>query len=202
MRPANEALIVIDVQYDFCPGGALAVEDGDAVVEPINRMMQDYQVRVLTQDWHPAEHSSFASQHAGKAPFDVTQMPYGDQILWPDHCVQGSDGARLLLDLHSDRADMILRKGFRPDIDSYSAFFENDHETPTGLDGYLRTRGVDSVMIVGLATDFCVLYSALDAAKLGYDVQVDERACRGINLNGSLEEARAAMLSANVVLEH
>lgn len=202
MRPANEALIVIDVQYDFCPGGALAVEDGDAVVEPINRMMQDYQVRVLTQDWHPAKHSSFASQHAGKAPFDVTQMPYGDQILWPDHCVQGSDGARLLLDLHSDRADMILRKGFRPDIDSYSAFFENDHETPTGLDGYLRTRGVDSVMIVGLATDFCVLYSALDAAKLGYDVQVDERACRGINLNGSLEEARAAMLSANVVLEH
>lgn len=201
MRPANEALIVIDVQYDFCPGGALAVEDGDAVVAPINRMMDEFSVRVLTQDWHPEGHSSFASQHPDKAPFDVTDMPYGPQVLWPDHCIQGSDGARLLLDLHTDRADMILRKGFRPDVDSYSAFFENDHETPTGLDGYLGSRGVDSVTIVGLATDFCVLYSALDAARLGYRVRVVESACRGIDLDGSLEEARAAMLAADVVLE-
>jgi nicotinamidase/pyrazinamidase len=202
MRPANEALLVIDVQNDFCPGGALAVAEGDAVVAPINDLLAQYQVRVLTQDWHPAGHSSFASGHPGKQPYDVTQMPYGEQVLWPDHCVQGTDGAALHRDLHLHLADAILRKGFRPEVDSYSAFFENDHETPTGLDGYLRTRGVDTVTVVGLATDFCVHYSAVDAAKLGYTVRVQESACRGIDLDGSLENARAAMRAAGVMLEN
>ena len=197
----TEALIVIDVQNDFCPGGALAVPGGDEIVPSINAMLPDFPVRVFTQDWHPADHSSFASRHPGHAPYEVVEMPYGGQILWPDHCVQGSDGAKFHPDLLTDPADMIIRKGFRRAIDSYSAFFENDHETPTGLDGYLRTRGMERLRMVGLATDFCVHYSALDAARLGYAVTVDLASCRAIDLDGSLEDALAAMLEAGVVLE-
>ncbi|MGR3571758.1 bifunctional nicotinamidase/pyrazinamidase [Brevirhabdus sp.] len=200
MRPDNEALIVIDVQNDFCPGGALAVADGAAVVAPVNDMLDDFAVRVLTQDWHPAAHSSFASRHPGKTPFEVIEMPYGPQVLWPDHCVQATGGAALHPDLRVDRADMILRKGFRAAIDSYSAFFENDHTTPTGLEGYLRSRGVDRVTLVGLATDFCVHYSALDAARLGFGTTVHLPACRAIDLDGSLDHAHAAMQAAGVVL--
>ncbi len=201
MHPASEALIVIDVQNDFCPGGALAVPEGDRVVAPINAMMGDFAVRVLTQDWHPADHRSFASAHADAAPFSIAAMEYGEQILWPDHCVQGTRGAAFHPDLETDRADLILRKGFRAGIDSYSAFFENDHSTPTGLDGYLRERGITAVTLVGLATDFCVAYSALDAARLGFAVRLRLEACRGIDLDGSLERAEAALREASVVLE-
>ncbi|MEL7211380.1 MAG: bifunctional nicotinamidase/pyrazinamidase [Pseudomonadota bacterium] len=202
MRPANEALIVIDVQNDFCPGGALAVADGDAVVAPINAMLPDFAARVFTQDWHPAGHSSFASSHPGKAPYDLIDMPYGKQVLWPDHCVQGSGGAAFHKALHTDPADMVIRKGFRPEIDSYSAFFENDKVTPTGLEGYLRSRDIDTLTLVGLATDFCVAYSALDAAGLGFKTTVDLSACRGIDLNGSLQTALDQMRAAGVKLKH
>ncbi len=201
MRPATEALIVIDVQNDFCPGGALAVEGGDRIVDPINALMGDFQVRVLTQDWHPAGHSSFASQHPGHDAFGEIEMPYGPQVLWPDHCVQGSNGAAFHPGLNTDPADLIIRKGFRAAIDSYSAFFENDHTTPTGLEGYLRTRGVTALTLVGLATDFCVNFSAVDAAKLGFDVTVREDLCRAIDLNGSLAAARDGMRAAGVALE-
>ncbi|SNT22264.1 bifunctional nicotinamidase/pyrazinamidase [Tropicimonas sediminicola] len=197
----TEALIVIDVQNDFCPGGALAVPGGDEIVPAINAMLPDFPVRVFTQDWHPADHGSFASRHPGKNPFEVTEMPYGAQVLWPDHCVQGSKGAEFHPDLLTDPADLIIRKGFRREIDSYSAFFENDHETPTGLDGYLRTRGVERLRMVGLATDFCVHYSAVDAARLGYAVTVDLPCCRAIDLDGSLEAALDSMLDAGVVLD-
>ncbi|WP_435310969.1 bifunctional nicotinamidase/pyrazinamidase [Primorskyibacter sedentarius] len=194
------ALIVIDVQNDFCPGGALAVAGGDEIVAPINAMMDDFDAVVLTQDWHPSGHSSFASQHPGKAPFDLTQMPYGPQVLWPDHCVQGSDGAAFHPGLKTDRADLVIRKGFRPGIDSYSAFFENDRTTPTGLEGYLRTRGISQLTLVGLATDFCVNFSAVDAAGLGFDVSVLQSACRGIDLDGSLATALSGMGEAGVTL--
>lgn len=200
MRPADEALIVVDVQNDFCPGGALAVAGGDAILPEINAMLRQYQVRVLTQDWHPADHASFAANHPGAAPFSMTEMPYGPQVLWPVHCVQGTRGAEFHPRLDTDLGDLILRKGFRPQIDSYSAFFENDRTTPTGLDGYLRTRGVDTVMLVGLATDFCVTYSALEAARLGFRVQVKMSACRAIDLNGSLAEACQQMMAAGVDL--
>ncbi|MBN9677180.1 bifunctional nicotinamidase/pyrazinamidase [Salipiger bermudensis] len=194
------ALVVIDVQNDFCPGGALAVTGGDEIVAPINAMMAEFDAVILTQDWHPAGHSSFASQHPGKAPLEMTEMPYGPQVLWPDHCVQGSLGAAFHPRLATDRAELIIRKGFRPGIDSYSAFFENDHETPTGLEGYLRTRGIDRLTLVGLATDFCVNFSAVDAATLGFEVTVREAACRGIDLGGSLAAARAGMQEAGVTL--
>ena len=194
------ALVVIDVQNDFCPGGALAVTGGDEIVAPINAMMAEFDAVILTQDWHPAGHSSFASQHPGKAPLEMTEMPYGPQVLWPDHCVQGSLGAAFHPRLDTDRAELIIRKGFRPGIDSYSAFFENDHETPTGLEGYLRTRGIDRLTLVGLATDFCVNFSAVDAARLGFEVTVREAACRGIDLGGSLAAARAGMQEAGVTL--
>lgn len=200
MRPANEALIVIDVQNDFCPGGALAVEGGDQIVAPINALLAEFPVRVFTQDWHPAGHSSFASSHEGAAPFDMIEMPYGPQVLWPDHCVIGSAGAAFHPDLKTDPADLIIRKGFRPAIDSYSAFFENDHKTPTGLEGYLRTRGVEVVTLVGLATDFCVNFSAVDAAKLGFKVRVIESLCRAIDLDGSFDAARKGMKDAGVEL--
>lgn len=195
-----QALVVIDVQKDFCPGGALAVPEGDSIVAGINALMADAAAIVLTQDWHPAGHSSFASSHDGKAPYDLIEMPYGPQVLWPDHCVQGSIGAQFHPDLHTDRADLVIRKGFNPAIDSYSAFFENDHETPTGLEGYLRTRGIDSLLMVGLATDFCVNFSAVDAAKLGFAVTVREDLCRAIDLDGSLDAARKGMAAAGVVL--
>ncbi|WP_424941093.1 bifunctional nicotinamidase/pyrazinamidase [Aliiroseovarius sp. S253] len=201
MRNADEALIVIDVQNDFCPGGALAVADGDQIVPLINAMLPDFAVKVFTQDWHPDGHSSFATSHEGKAPFEVTEMPYGTQVLWPDHCVQGSEGAAFHPELLTDPADMVIRKGFRSQIDSYSAFFENDQSTRTGLEGYLRTRGVTKLTMVGLATDFCVAYSAIDGAKLGFDVTVLEPACRAIDLDGSLVAARDNMRAAGVKLE-
>lgn len=194
------ALIVIDVQNDFCPGGALAVPEGDQIVPGINALMAETEAVVLTQDWHPADHSSFASQHEGHDPYGLIEMPYGPQVLWPDHCVIGSEGAAFHAGLNTDRAEMVIRKGFRRAIDSYSAFFENDHTTPTGLEGYLRTRGITQLTMVGLATDFCVAYSAIDAAKLGFDVTVKLDLCRAINLNGSLETAKADMLKAGVTL--
>ena len=196
----RQALIVIDVQNDFCPGGALAVPGGDEIVGGINALMTEFEVRVLTQDWHPAGHSSFASSHDGKSPYEVIGMPYGPQVLWPDHCVQGSKGAAFHPGLKTDPADLIVRKGFRSEIDSYSAFYENDHTTPTGLEGYLRTRGVTGLTMVGLATDFCVHYSAVDAAKLGFTVTVREDLCRAIDLDGSLVAARDAMRNAGVTL--
>ena len=197
---ARSALIVVDVQVDFCPGGALAVAGGDEVVAPINAMMDGAEAVILTQDWHPAGHSSFASEHPGRAPFETAEMPYGPQVLWPDHCVQGSPGAAFHPDLRTDRADMVVRKGYRPAIDSYSAFFENDHETPTGLHGYLRDRGIGAVTLAGLATDFCVGFSARDAARLGYEVTVDLGASRAIDMAGSLGESLAAMREAGVHL--
>lgn len=196
----THALIVIDVQNDFCPGGALAVAGGDEIVPGINALMSEFAAVILTQDWHPAGHSSFASSHAGKAPFEVTGMPYGPQVLWPDHCVQGTPGAAFHAGLDTDRADMIVRKGYNPAIDSYSAFFENDHETPTGLHGYLQTRGIDRLTMVGLATDFCVNFSAVDAARLGYDVTVRTDLCRAIDLDGSLAAAVDGMTAAGVTL--
>ncbi len=195
----THALIVIDVQNDFCPGGALAVPDGDTIVDGINAMMPEFDAVILTQDWHPSGHSSFASSHPGKAPFEMIEMAYGQQVLWPDHCVQGGAGAAFHPRLRTD-GDLILRKGFRPAIDSYSAFFENDHETPTGLEGYLRTRGIDRLTLVGLATDFCVHFSAVDAARLGFDVTVRLDACRAIDLEGSLNAALDAMKQAGVTL--
>ncbi len=201
MRPTTDALIVIDVQNDFCPGGALAVAGGDQVVALINPMIDDFDVVVLTQDWHPANHTSFAAQHPGAKAFTQVQMPYGPQTLWPTHCVLGTDGAAFHPELRLDPAQMILRKGFRPQIDSYSAFFENDRTTTTGLDGYLRSRGVRAVVLAGLATDFCVAFSALDAARLGYDVTVRLDATRAIDLGGSLATMLDAMRTANVRLE-
>ena len=200
MRPNHEALIVIDVQNDFCPGGALAVAGGDEIVPRVNALMGEFGVKVLTQDWHPADHASFAANHPGAAPFSMTEMPYGPQVLWPAHCIQGTHGAAFHGGLATDPADLIIRKGFRAAIDSYSAFFENDHETPTGLDGYLKTRGVTDLTLVGLATDFCVAYSAIDAAKLGFGVTVLEGACRAIDLDGSLAAARDQMRAAGVRL--
>ena len=194
----TEALIVIDMQYDFCPGGALAVEGGDEIVPGINALIDEFPAVILTQDWHPAGHSSFASSYKDKAPFETVEMSYGTQVLWPDHCIQGSDGAAFHADLDTDSADMIVRKGFNPSIDSYSAFFENDHETPTGLHGYLQTRGIETLTMVGLATDFCVNFSAVDAAKLGYDVTVLTELCRGIDLDGSLAAALEGMKGAGV----
>ncbi|WP_136443227.1 bifunctional nicotinamidase/pyrazinamidase [Pacificoceanicola onchidii] len=193
-------LIVIDVQNDFCPGGALAVAGGDEIVAPINGMMDEFEAVILTQDWHPATHSSFASQHEGAAPFSLIDMPYGPQVLWPDHCIQGSPGAEFHKDLLVDRADLIIRKGFRPEVDSYSAFFENDHTTPTGLEGYLRTRGISSLVMVGLATDFCVNFSAVDASKLGFEVSVRTDLCRAIDMDGSLAEAEGNMRQTGVRL--
>ena len=196
----TQALIVIDVQNDFCPGGALAVAEGDQIVRPINALMTEFDAVILTQDWHPSDHSSFAGNHPGKAPMELIEMAYGTQVLWPDHCVIGSEGAEFHPDLDTSRADMILRKGFRPAIDSYSAFFENDRQTPTGLEGSLRSRGIDKLTLVGLATDFCVNYSAVDAAKLGFEVTVRLAMCRGIDLGGSLETALNDMRAAGVSL--
>ena len=199
MRPETEALIVIDVQNDFCPGGALAVAGGDQIIPRINALMDEFQTVVLTQDWHPANHASFAANHPGAAPFSLTEMPYGPQVLWPVHCVQGAAGAAFHPDLRSDPAQLVIRKGFRPGIDSYSAFFENDRRTATGLEGYLRSRGITRLVLVGLATDYCVAYSALDAARLGFAVTLLEGACRAIDLDGSLASARSETLAAGVV---
>lgn len=200
MRLLTEALIVVDVQNDFCDGGALAVAGGAEVVAPINALMAEFSVVVLSQDWHPADHTSFASHHPGKAPFQMIEMEFGHQVLWPDHCVQGSRGAAFHADLETDRAHLILRKGIHRSIDSYSAFYENDRITPTGLEGYLRRRGITTVTLAGLALDFCVSYSAVDAARHGFATSVVVPACRAIDLNGSLAAALAAMTEAGVRL--
>ena len=194
------ALLVIDLQNDFCPAGALEVAGGNEIVSDINQEMKKYDCVVLTQDWHPKGHSSFAISHEGKNPLDVVKMPYGDQILWPEHCIQGSKGAEFHCELDTDRASAVIRKGSNPLIDSYSAFFENDRRTATGLDGYFKTLGIEKIYLVGLATDFCVSYSAQDAAKLGYKVSVFEGMCRAIDLNGSLELARTEMRDCGVEL--
>ena len=196
----THALIVIDVQNDFCPGGALAVPEGDAIIAGINGMMKQADAVILTQDWHPAGHSSFASSHPDQAPYSVIKMAYGPQVLWPDHCIQGSNGVAFHPDLDQSCADLIIRKGYNPAIDSYSAFFENDHITPTGLEGYLRSRDITRLTIVGLALDFCVHFSAVDAARLGFDVTVRQDLCRAIDLDGSLDDALTAMRSAGVSL--
>ena len=201
MRPADEALIVIDIQNDFCPGGALAVASGDEIINRVNGLMDDFATVVLTQDWHPADHSSFASNHPGKVPFETLTMSYGPQTLWPDHCIQGTAGAEFHPDLRTDPAQLIIRKGFRAGIDSYSAFFENDRSTTTGLIGYLSARGVTDVTFVGLATDYCVAYSALDAARLGLKARVLLGACRGIDLGGSMARMMDEMRAAGVALE-
>jgi nicotinamidase/pyrazinamidase len=200
MRDATQALLVIDVQNDFCPGGALAVSGGDDIVTGINALMAEFPAVILTQDWHPADHLSFASRHPGRAPMEMTEMPYGPQVLWPDHCIQGSHGAEFHADLDTTRADLIIRKGFRREIDSYSAFFENDQTTPTGLEGYLRNRGISKLTLVGLATDFCVNFSAVDAAKLGFTVEMRSDLTRAIDLNGSLAAANAGMEAVGVVV--
>ncbi|NBZ86515.1 bifunctional nicotinamidase/pyrazinamidase [Stagnihabitans tardus] len=196
---ASEALIVIDVQNDFCPGGALAVAGGDEIVAPINALMERFDTVVLTQDWHPADHSSFAANHPGAQAFSEIDMAYGRQTLWPVHCVQGTEGAAFHPGLQTDPAHLVIRKGFRRQIDSYSAFFENDRQTPTGLEGYLRGRGVTSVTLVGLATDYCVAFSALDARARGFGVTLLPDLCRAIDLGGSLLRQRQAMTAAGVV---
>ncbi len=197
---SDDVLLVIDVQNDFCPGGALAVADGDAVVPVVNRLAQRFDHVVLTQDWHPNGHSSFATSHPGAAPFASVTMPYGPQTLWPDHCVQGTSGAAFHPQLATEKAELVIRKGFRAAIDSYSAFFENDRTTPTGLSGYLRERGLKRIVMAGLATDFCVNYSALDARRLGFETVVVMAGCRAIDLAGSLAAASAGMAAAGVAL--
>jgi len=197
---SQQALVVIDVQNDFCPGGALAVAGGDEIVPLVNQLIARFDSVVMTQDWHPAGHSSFASSHHGRQPFETIDMPYGPQTLWPDHCIQGSAGSDFHSGLAWAKAELVIRKGFRTAIDSYSAFFENDHQTPTGLAGYLRERGIKAVTLVGLATDFCVAYSALDAVAQGFEATVRLDACRGIDLNGSMEAMSRRMREAGVRL--
>lgn len=192
-----DALLVIDVQNDFVPGGRLAVPDGDAVVPPINALARHFANVIATQDWHPPGHASFASSHPGRVPFETVALPYGPQVLWPDHCVQGTDGAGFVAGLDIPHAVLVLRKGYRRDADSYSAFNEADR-TPTGLAGYLRARGISRVFLAGLATDFCVGFSALDARGAGFAALVVEDACRGIDAGGSLARAWQAMAAAGV----
>ena len=200
LAPAeSDLLLVVDVQNDFCSGGALAVPEGEAVVPVINGLAARFQHIVMTQDWHPAGHQSFASSHAGRQPFETTTLDYGEQVLWPDHCVQDTPGAAFHDGLQATKAELVIRKGFDPAIDSYSAFYENDRKTPTGLTGYLRTRGFERLVLAGLATDFCVAYSAIDAAKEGFEVTVVEDACRAIDLDGSLAAACSNMTEAGVV---
>ena len=194
----KKALLVIDVQNDFCPAGALEVAGGNEIIPYINKEMTKYECVVLTQDWHPKGHSSFATSHEGKNPLELIKMPYGDQVLWPDHCVQGSKGAEFHPELNIEQANAIIRKGSDPRIDSYSAFFENDRKTPTGLDGYFKSLEIANINLVGLATDFCVNYSAQDAANLGYKVSVLEKMCRAIDLNGSLAAAKSEMQDCGV----
>jgi len=197
----SDCLLIIDVQNDFCQGGSLAVPDADAIVPLINELSPQFATVVLTQDWHPAGHSSFASSHPGKQPFETITLPYGEQTLWPDHCIQGSHGAEFHPQLECNTAQLIIRKGFRPAIDSYSAFYENDHTTTTGLTGYLRQRDIRRVFCVGLALDYCVRYSAVDARREGFDAVLLEHACRGIDMDGSNDAARAAMQDAGVIID-
>lgn len=198
MKLMDEVLLVIDVQYDFMPGGALAVPRGDEVVPAINALAAGYSHVVLTQDWHPADHVSFANNHVGSQPFETITLPYGEQVLWPSHCVQGTPGAALHADLHLPQAQAIVRKGYQSGVDSYSAFLEADRKTSTGLAGYLRDKGVKRVACVGLATDFCVAWSALDARAAGFEVCLIEHACRAIDLNGSLDAAWKSLAAAGV----
>jgi nicotinamidase/pyrazinamidase len=197
----NKVLLVIDVQNDFCPGGNLAVNGGDEVVPRINKLAHDFDHVVLTQDWHPEGHSSFASQHKGHAPFTQIQMPYGPQTLWPDHCIIETIGAAFHKALDIPKAELIIRKGYRKSIDSYSAFFENDHATPTGLGGYLKERGLTSITCVGLAFDYCVRYSAEDAKVLGFNITVIERATRAIDLGGTADATRKSFAERGIALE-
>jgi len=200
MRKETDILIVVDVQNDFCPNGNLAVPGGDEVVHIINRLAHGFKHVVLTQDWHPAGHSSFASSHPGSGAFTVIDMPYGPQTLWPDHCIQNTAGAAFRKDLDIPHAELIIRKGFRSAIDSYSAFYENDHKTPTGLGGYLKERGFTKAVCVGLAFDFCVRYSAEDARALGFETEVIEAACRSIDLQGSADATRKSFSDLGIVL--
>ena len=199
-RSDGEVLIIVDVQNDFCPGGALAVPHGDEIVPAVNRLAAEFRHVVLTQDWHPRGHSSFASSHPGKQPFEAIEVVYGQQILWPDHCVQATQGAALHQALEVPHAELVLRKGFRSAIDSYSAFRENDRRTPTGLASYLRERGFRHITLCGLATDFCVAFSAIDGRQAGFEVSVVTSACRGIDIDGSLARAMRSMSEAGVSL--
>jgi nicotinamidase/pyrazinamidase len=194
----GDVLLVVDVQNDFCPGGRLAVPRGDEVVAPVNRIARCFKHVVLTQDWHPAGHLSFASSHPGQQPFASIEVAYGPQILWPDHCVQGTPGAQFHADLDIPHAELVLRKGYRPTIDSYSAFYENDRKTPTGLAGYLRERGLTRVFLAGLALDFCVRYSAADARREGFAAVAIEDACRGIDVDGSVAATHAELAALGV----
>ena len=194
----DTALVLIDIQNDFCPGGVLAVDQGDEIVEISNKIQEQFKIKIITQDWHPSTHKSFASNHEGKEPLSTVEMFYGQQVLWPNHCIQGTEGSKFHSKLITDSADLIIRKGFRPEIDSYSAFFENDQKTPTGLDGYLKSRGVNKIYLCGLALDFCVYFSAIDGAELGYNVNVIQDACRAIDLDGSLEKSLNDMKSKGV----
>jgi nicotinamidase/pyrazinamidase len=194
----SDVLLVVDIQNDFCPDGALAVPKGDEVVPVVNRLARQFGHVVLTQDWHPVDHQSFASAHPGKKPFDVIEVDYGPQILWPDHCVQSTHGAAFRDDFDVPHAQLIIRKGFRREVDSYSAFLENDHETPTGLAGYLRERGLGRVFVAGLAFDFCVRYSAEDAHAHGFEVVVVEDACRGIDIDGSVAATRKRLVELDI----
>jgi len=199
---SSDVLLVVDVQNDFCPGGALGVPRGDEVVRPINRLAARFAHVLLTQDWHPAGHQSFASSHPGRRPHEVIEVAYGQQILWPDHCVQGTRGAELHADLQIAHAQLVLRKGYHRQIDSYSAFYENDRSTRTGLSGYLRERGLTRVFLAGLAFDFCVHYSALDAQREGFEVVVVEDACRGIDVNGSMRQTRSLLDAGGIRCAH
>ena len=194
----RDVLLIVDVQNDFCPGGALAVPDGDAIVPAVNRLARSFAHVILTQDWHPPGHASFASSHPGKRPFDAIEVSYGTQILWPDHCVQGTRGAGFHPELDVPHAELVVRKGFRSAIDSYSAFRENDRLTPTGLAGYLRERGLERITMCGLATDFCVAFSAIDGREAGFEVTVVTGACRGIDIDGSVVRAMRSMSEAGV----
>jgi nicotinamidase/pyrazinamidase len=196
----REVLLIVDVQNDFCPGGALAVPGGDEIVPAVNRLAAEFEHVILTQDWHPAGHASFASSHPGKQPFDTIEVSYGEQILWPDHCVQGTQGAAFHPGLDVPHAELVLRKGYRRAIDSYSAFRENDRRTPTGLANYLRERGLERIIVCGLATDFCVFYSAIDGREAGFEVSVETSACRGIDMNGSIARAMRSMSEAGVTI--
>ena len=197
-----KALLIVDIQNDFCPGGALAVPDGNRIIPVVNKLAEQFDHVLMTQDWHPAGHHSFASSHSGKEPFETIEMPYGEQVLWPDHCVQGTTGADFHPTLNTTHAELIIRKGFRRQIDSYSGFFENDHETGTGLTGYLRDRGFDTLYIAGLATDFCVKWTALDALKEGFGVSVVRDAVAGIDIDGSVKTAWQEMRDAGVQEVH
>jgi nicotinamidase/pyrazinamidase len=198
MDKRRAAFVMIDVQNDFCPGGALAVADGNAIIPRINELQSMFEVNVLTQDWHPDNHTSFADSHGAAEPFSVVKVDYGDQVLWPRHCVVGTQGAAFHDDLKTETADLVIRKGFRPAIDSYSAFFENDRRTRTGLAGYLKERDVDEIFLSGLATDFCVYYSAIDAINHGFAVSIISDCCRAIDLQGSLDLALEDMTRAGV----